>query len=100
MNIQQAYTDWSSTYDQDRNLTRDLDEIVTREALANLRCNSILEIGCGTGKNTALLAQIGRRVLALDFSTGMIEQARAKLLLENVEFELADLTQPWPCEDH
>ncbi len=98
MNIQQAYTDWSETYDLDRNLTRDLDEIVTREALADLHCNAVLEIGCGTGKNTALLAQIGQRVRALDFSAGMIEKARAKLLLENVDFELADITQSWPCE--
>jgi malonyl-CoA O-methyltransferase len=99
MNIQQAYTDWSSTYDQDRNLTRDLDEIVTRETLANLSCDSILEIGCGTGKNTALLAQIGRQVKAIDFSAGMIEKARQKLSLDNVTFAAADLTQPWPCED-
>jgi ubiquinone/menaquinone biosynthesis C-methylase UbiE len=99
MNIQEAYTDWSATYDLDRNLTRDLDEIVTRETLGNLRCNSILEIGCGTGKNTALLAQIGQRVSALDFSAGMIEKARAKLSLDHVTFEVADITRPWPCED-
>ena len=99
MNIQQAYTDWSATYDQDRNLTRDLDEIATSETLANLRCNSILEIGCGTGKNTALLAQIGRHVSAIDFSTGMIEKARAKLSADNVTFAVADITQPWPEKD-
>jgi ubiquinone/menaquinone biosynthesis C-methylase UbiE len=99
MNIQDAYTDWAATYDLDRNLTRDLDEIVTRETLANLRCNSILEIGCGTGKNTALLAQIGQRVSSFDFSPGMIEKARAKVSLDHVTFELADITQPWPCED-
>ena len=99
MNIQQAYTHWSATYDLDRNLTRDLDEMVTRETLANLRCNSILEIGCGTGKNTELLAQIGQRVSAIDFSAGMIEKAREKLSLDNVTFAVADITQPWPGED-
>src|SRR5256885_9629209 len=98
MNVQQAYTDWSATYDEDRNLTRDLDEIVTRETLANLRCNSILEIGCGTGKNTAFLAQIGQHVSAIDFSTAMIEKAREKLPNGKVTFVVADLTQPWPCE--
>jgi malonyl-CoA O-methyltransferase len=99
MNIQQAYTDWSDTYDQDRNLTRDLDAIVTKEILANLRCESILEIGCGTGKNTALLARVGRQVLAIDFSTGMIEKAREKLSLANVTFNAADITHAWPGED-
>jgi ubiquinone/menaquinone biosynthesis C-methylase UbiE len=99
MNIQQAYTDWSETYDQDRNLTRDLDTVVTRETLANLRSNSILELGCGTGKNTGLLAQIGEHVSALDFSAGMIEKARQKLSFDNVTFIVADISQPWRFED-
>ena len=99
MKIQQAYTDWSDTYDQDRNLTRDLDEMVTKEILANLQCDSILEIGCGTGKNTALLARIGRQVLAIDFSPGMIEKAREKLSLDNVSFTAADITHAWPGKD-
>ena len=99
MNIQQAYTDWSATYDQDRNLTRDLDEVVTKEALADLRCDSILEIGCGTGKNTTLLAQIGQHVSAIDFSPSMIERARHKLSLDNVTFGAADITRPWPYQD-
>jgi malonyl-CoA O-methyltransferase len=99
MKIQDAYDDWSATYDLDRNLTRDLDESITRDALATLSCQTILEVGCGTGKNTALLAQIGRQVVALDFSLGMIEQARAKHSSNHVAFAVADITQPWPCDN-
>ena len=99
MTIQDAYTDWSATYDSDRNLTRDLDQRVAREQLAHLSCKSILEIGCGTGKNTPLLASIGAHVHALDFSAGMIEKARAKVTTSNVTFELADVTKRWPCRD-
>jgi ubiquinone/menaquinone biosynthesis C-methylase UbiE len=91
MDIHEAYTDWSATYDLDRNLTRDLDQLVTRETLSHLRCKSILELGCGTGKNTALLAQIGERVFALDFSAGMIEKAREKLSFDNVTLRVADI---------
>src|SRR5258708_30297416 len=98
MTIEAAYTNWSATYDQDRNLTRDLDQIVTRQMLGRLRCRSILEIGCGTGKNTALLATIGDRVRAFDFSGGMIAQAKEKVRSENVSFAVADITNPWPCE--
>jgi malonyl-CoA O-methyltransferase len=57
-------------------------------------------LGCGTGKNTALLAQIGERVLALDFSEGMIDRAREKLPFDNVTFHVADITRSWPCESH
>jgi malonyl-CoA O-methyltransferase len=99
MSIQQAYTDWSATYDQDRNLTRDLDEFVTRETLAPLHSNSTLEIGCGTGKNTALLAQISQHVSAMDFSEGMIGKAREKLSFDNVSFIVADISKSWQFGD-
>jgi malonyl-CoA O-methyltransferase len=99
MSVQTAYNEWSQTYDSDRNLTRDLDEQVMRETLASWHFDSILEIGCGTGKNTAFLAALGTRVHALDFSEGMIDKAREKVRAENVKFSLADLTQRWPCED-
>lgn len=99
MSIQNAYNDWSASYDTDENLTRDLDQKVMRETLENLHFNSILEIGCGTGKNTSFLAQIGTKVHAIDFSEGMIEKAKEKVKAENVRFSIADLTKTWPCED-
>jgi len=99
MKVQAAYADWSATYDEDRNLTRDLDQQVTEMILGGLRCNSILEFGCGTGKNTALLARVGGQVRALDFSAEMIAKARQKVASANVTFELADITQPWPVSD-
>lgn len=99
MSISDAYTDWSATYDTDRNLTRDLDQAVTRQMLAGQHYRAILETGCGTGKNTAFLAEIADRVHALDFSEGMIAQARAKINRANVTFTAADLTQPWPPDD-
>lgn len=113
MRIQEAYTKWSATYDLDRNLTRDLDGDVTRQVLGELyaQCSpdTILEMGCGTGKNTPFLAQLGRQVHAFDFSEGMIEQAKAKVAAQqsaahqsaaqHVTFATADITQPWRCTD-
>ena len=99
MQTRQAYAQWASTYDSDQNRTRDLDEVVTRKILAGLRFKSILEIGCGTGKNTLLFGQIGEQVKALDFSEEMIAQARRKSSAHNVEFTVADLTQHWPIDD-
>jgi len=97
--IEDAYNAWSSTYDSDRNRTRDLDQQVARDELQNLRCHSVLELGCGTGKNTTLLAQISERVCSLDFSAGMIEKARARTDSPNVTFEIADITKRWPSND-
>lgn len=97
--VQAAYTQWAATYDTDRNLTRDLDARVTHTILSGRRYRAIVEIGCGTGKNTPLLARIGERVLAVDFSEGMLAQARAKAFGPAVTFARADLTRPWPCAD-
>ena len=99
MSIQSAYNEWSGTYDTDENLTRDLDRAVTRSRLGNDRFDSILEIGCGTGKNTGFLAQIGQKVQAVDFSEGMIERAKEKVRDENVRFSLLDITRPWQLGD-
>jgi SAM-dependent methyltransferase len=97
MEIQDAYTRWSTTYDSDRNLTRDLDRLATEGTLAGRNYQNILELGCGTGKNTAFLDRIGRKVLALDFSPGMLRQAKTKVSSDHVFFVRADLTKPWPA---
>lgn len=98
MSIQKAYSHWARTYDSDRNLTRDLDRAVTRQTFAGQRYTTILELGCGTGKNTEFLAHIGQRVFALDLTQSMITRASEKLRAANhVMFVLADLTRPWPC---
>lgn len=99
MNIEEAYTAWSATYDSVTNATRDRDAEATRATLGGLRVGRALELGCGTGKNTTLLAQISAEVRALDFSEGMLARARARVQAPNVTFTVADLTQPWPCPD-
>lgn len=89
---------WSSTYDHDRNLTRDLDEDVLQNVLSNRPGRMTLEIGCGTGKNTRFLSEASEHLLAVDFSEGMLQLARAKIDAPNVRFCLADLTHRWPFQ--
>ena len=101
MTVQSAYNDWSQTYDTDENATRDLDHTVLKRVVGDARYTSIVEAGCGTGKNTEFLSHIGKSVTALDFSPGMIARANEKLAHRtNVTFAQADLTQRWPCDDH
>jgi len=80
VSIKTAYNNWAATYDLDRNLTRDLDRVVTRKILAHRRCRSILEIGCGTEKNTILLAEIGERVLALGWCRSYSKNESRRLM--------------------
>ena len=58
---------------------RDLDPVTMQIIFADTRYRNILELGCGIGKNTVLLAEISDAVSALDFSRDMIEQARLKI---------------------
>lgn len=57
----------------------------------------VLEVGCGTGKNTEWLVEHARSVLALDFSTGMLDKARARVRSEGVRFVQHDVREPWPA---
>ncbi len=48
----------------------------------------ILDLGCGTGSLSVLLAQMGHTVTGVDLAPRMIEQARAKALTSGVDVEL------------
>ena len=91
-----AYNEWSASYDVDHNRTRDLDAEVLRAANVPIAGADVLEVGCGTGKNTVYLAQHARRVTALDFSPGMLAKARARVAASHVTFVQHDVRESWP----
>ena len=53
---------------------------------------SVLDVGCGTGENTMLLASRGLHVLGVDWAASAVEFARAKAAERSleVEFEVGD----------
>ena len=95
MNVQQAYNAWSETYDSVENKTRDIEARALRESVINLKNLNILEIGCGTGKNTEFLQTKAKKLIGADFSREMLERAKAKITAENVEFCQFDLREEW-----
>lgn len=94
-----GYNTWSTSYDHDRNATRDLEGQALREMLGDCTATDILELGCGTGKNTIWLAERCTRLVATDFSAGMLAQARAKIDAPHVTFQEMDIKQAWPFAD-
>ncbi len=98
MKVKDSYDAWAKSYDAMENKTRDLEAIVLRETFLNPHYGNILELGCGTGKNTGWLSQKADFVTALDFSSEMIAKAQAKIEAENVTFTQTDITQQWPVK--
>ena len=96
MEPQAAYNIWATQYDTNKNRTRDLEATALRSVLADISKGHVLEMGCGTGKNTGWLAEGADSLTATDFSEGMLQQARQKCAsITNVKFLQADMTQPW-----
>src|ERR1044071_2755509 len=62
------------------------------------KCGSALEIGCGTGAFSRLIAERAGQVLAIDLSPGMIRVARSRSArFPNLEFQVADvMTHDFP----
>ncbi|HLA11149.1 MAG TPA: methyltransferase domain-containing protein [Pyrinomonadaceae bacterium] len=102
MPAQTAYDEWAASYDADLNRTRDLDALVMKQLLSERRFSTVVELGCGTGKNTALLAPLTQNLIGLDFSEAMLAQARKKLeawAVRNVTLHVTDITKTWPVAD-
>lgn len=96
-----GYDRWSLFYDRYPNPTVAIDELsfpsVWRESL---RGQSVLEIGCGTGRHTEKLMALGNHVTALDASRGMLDEAKKKITASNVQFIEGDFLgwEPSPSE--
>jgi len=100
MNIQEAYNIWAEQYDSNQNKTRDLDQKVTSSTLSGYNFDKVLELGCGTGKNTQWLLTKAKEIVGLDFSEEMLKKAREKIQDNRVVFTKADLCENWEVENN
>lgn len=95
METRNAYNKWAEQYDTNENKTRDLEAKALKETLSAINFESVLEIGCGTGKNTEWLIQKAKQITAVDLSEEMLAKAKEKINTGNIEFHLADITKDW-----
>ncbi len=96
-NVAALYDRWAARYDAAANRTRDL----AAEALRAMSpaAGTVVELGCGTGGNTAWLAQSAGAVVAMDFSEEMLVRARARLPAARVGLVRQDLRDGLPLAD-
>ncbi len=53
--VNESYDIWSEVYDSVENKTRDLEKIAAKNVLSKYKFKTLIELGCGTGKNTEWL---------------------------------------------
>jgi len=97
--IATAYNEWAETYDTVDNRTRDLAAAVLRQSDLNFAGRKVIEVGCGTGRNTEWLARPAagaREIVALDFSEEMLARAITRVRDARVRFIQHDVRATWP----
>lgn len=76
-----------------------LEDLHFPKLLGDVKGLDVADIGCGTGRHALRLAELGARVTAVDFSAGMLEQARKKARGNSIQFVQHDLGKPLPLPD-
>lgn len=94
--VQSGYDRWAAVYDHDANPLVNLEEPVVHELVGEVAGRKVLDLGCGTGRHALWLAEQGADVTAVDFSDGMLAEARKKPGAESIHFLAHDLHQRLP----
>jgi len=98
LTVRDGYDRWAGVYDHESNPLVALEGPKVRALIGEARGISALDLGCGTGRHAIWLASAGARVTAVDFSEGMLAQARRKAGAQRVEFIVHDLHEPLPFD--
>lgn len=86
-----GYNQWANFYDSYPNPTVAIDDLTFPEFYDDVRNESVLEIGCGTGRHTKRLIELENTVVGVDVSAGMLEKARQKINSPNASFIEGDI---------
>ena len=74
--------------------------LMTERLRVNVR-SRVLEIGCGSGYQTAVLAELAGEIYAMERLAPLAERARAvlaRLAYDNIQISIGDGTRGWPQE--
>ena len=94
-----AYEDHPLPIDEGQTISQPYIVALMTEALALTGCERVLEIGTGSGYQTAILAEVAREVYSVERLPRLAEQARAALEEQgytNVHIRVGDGSEGWP----
>ncbi len=94
--VRDGYDRWAAVYDHDANPLQALEGPAVHAACGAVAGLQVLDLGCGTGRHALWLAAEGAVVTAVDFSDGMLAEARRKPGADTIRFIAHDLHTPLP----
>jgi 2-polyprenyl-3-methyl-5-hydroxy-6-metoxy-1,4-benzoquinol methylase len=66
------------------------------QVVGDVRGLKVFDAGCGEGYLSRILVQRGANVTGMDVSAPLIEIARSKAFADQIQYQVADLSQPLP----
>ncbi|MFI5269198.1 MAG: protein-L-isoaspartate(D-aspartate) O-methyltransferase [Chloroflexota bacterium] len=100
-NRDQAYANMPLAIGQGQTISQPLVVGLMTQALAPTAASKVLEVGTGSGYQTAILAELAGRVLSVERQPGLAKRARellARLGYDNVSVHTGSGTKGWPDE--
>lgn len=97
-NVSSMWRNYMQTHSYDAESFRTKEQFV-REAIAEIRPQSVLDVGCNTGHFSLMAAESGARVVAIDYDLPALDDAchSAMEKKRNVLPLAVDLTRPTPA---
>ncbi len=97
----QAYSDSPLPIGEKQTISQPYMVALMTEALQLTGKEKVLEIGAGSGYQTAILAEIAKKVFSIERILSLTMRTRVLLLelgYSNIEIKFSDGTQGWPAE--
>lgn len=104
---------WEKEYHDQKFLTKDSSpqsdtlnflKFLKKERKLKLENLNILDLGCGTGRNSNYLAELGNNVIGIDIAKNAIalalSQANEKHLGDNVKYIIGDIGEPYEIKNN
>src|SRR3954447_12499270 len=92
LSTSEAYRVWAPSYDTDPNPLLALEERTIQDLLPDVRSQTVLDVGCGTGRSMIRYGARGARTFGVDPSPEMLAEARKKPQI-SASLVLADATR-------
>jgi 2-polyprenyl-3-methyl-5-hydroxy-6-metoxy-1,4-benzoquinol methylase len=84
----EGYTDWANSYDSEKdNPVIAGEDLVFDKIVSQLKKDTVLDVGAGTGRHSITLAKAGARVTAVEPNDGMLMRAKGKATAEGLDIE-------------